>query len=89
MTLKILIVGLTTNRSKKIIKEHKILRDAFSEFELDFYFVESDSNDDTLKYLKLLCEEFENFAYTSLGDLKSKIPNRVSRITHCRNKYLE
>lgn len=89
MTLRILIVGVTRNRSKKIMNEHKILKDAFSEFEHEFYFVESDSNDDTLMYLKLLSEKFENFSYKSLGDLKSKIPNRVSRITHCRNKYLE
>jgi len=89
MTHRVLIVGVTRNCSKKILNEHKILKDAFSEFEQEFYFVESDSNDDTLSYLKLLDEEFENFSYKSLGELKSKIPNRVSRITYCRNKYLE
>ena len=71
MTHRVLIVGVTRNCSKKILNEHKILKDAFSEFEQEFYFVESDSNDDTLSYLKLLDEEFENFSYKSLGELKS------------------
>jgi hypothetical protein len=32
--------------------------------------------------------ELENFHFVSLGDLRSEIPDRIPRIRHCRNVYV-
>lgn len=48
--------------------------------------VESDSNDSTLAELESLRKEIPGFEYLSLGNLKGEIPERISRIRHCREE---
>jgi hypothetical protein len=56
---------------------------------LEWYIVESDSNDDTLIKLKYLSEIDKDFKYTSLGKIQNQIECRTERISYCRNIYLE
>ena len=55
---------------------------------LDVFLVESDSSDTTLKTLEKLHKRNE-IEFISLGDLQNEISDRISRIRHCRNKYVE
>jgi hypothetical protein len=50
--------------------------------------VESDSNDGTQEVLERQAEEHPTFNYKSLGSLEPEIPDRIQRISHCRNEYL-
>lgn len=55
---------------------------------LDVFLVESDSSDSTLNILKKM-EQNQQIEYISLGALQNEIPDRISRIRNCRNKYVE
>lgn len=57
--------------------------------EFDFLLIESDSKDATLYVLEFLSLQNQNFRYLSLGNLRSKIPERTERLSFCRNIYLE
>jgi hypothetical protein len=52
------------------------------------FIVESDSSDDTLVELKKLVDSDSRIRYVSLGDVASKIPDRIQRIRYCRNVYV-
>jgi hypothetical protein len=66
------------------------LGSAFAPFgRVGFLVIESDSSDSTLNELEKLSQNIADFKYKSLGNLADKIPNRVDRITYCRNAYLE
>ncbi len=85
----ILVVGILRNSSKTIQKEIENIARAFSDFRVSYFFVESDSQDNTVEKLNFLKSEIPGFNYISLGNLESKIPNRISRIAFCRNVYLD
>lgn len=85
---KFLIVGTVRNCEKIIKKQIKIINDAFINTALTkWLIVESDSDDNTLKVLKTLSHEL-NLKYVSLGSLYNKFPNRIHRLSVCRNYYL-
>lgn len=85
-----LIVGLVRDVSFDFEKNIRILDEAFQDFEeLSYYVVESDSSDETLLELERAKGYLNKFSYVSLGALSPKIPNRVERITFCRNAYLD
>lgn len=87
---KILLVGTVSNVSKTLSREVRIVSRALSDLELvGIYLVESDSQDFTLEVLSNLSKEIQGFDYLSLGDLRSTIPDRISRIRFCRNQYVE
>lgn len=86
----ILIVGTVSNVGKHLESEISVLKKAFSSFEIiHFYLVESDSTDNTLRVLRELSKNDKNFQFISLGNLRSKFPERISRIRHCRNVYVK
>jgi hypothetical protein len=86
---KLTIVGLVRSAEKTIEKEIQILTNAFCKnFEISYFLVESDSNDGTLEKLSNLEAEYGSFKFVSLGKLESVIPNRIERLSHCRNFYL-
>jgi hypothetical protein len=87
--MRILIVGLARNCEKNLQSEIENLMSCFEFADLKFLVVESDSSDGTLVILEKLSMTYFNFDFISLGNLARKIPNRVSRITFCRNRYLE
>jgi hypothetical protein len=87
---RILIVGIIRNGSKALSKEIETLATSFSLFgNVSFYIVESDSEDNTLNVLNQLKSTVENFEYTSLGNVRANIDERIARITYCRNAYVD
>ena len=84
-----LIAGLTRNCEANIKSNVKKINDAFSNSNsVQWIIIESDSNDETLKRLEELKEEFK-LDYYSLGKLQNKYSLRTERIARCRNEYLE
>jgi hypothetical protein len=55
--------------------------------DIDIFLVESDSTDPTLQVLSRI-EKTRYLEFVSLGALEAQIPNRVDRIRHCRNIYV-
>jgi hypothetical protein len=87
---KILIVGTISNASKKFTKDMRKIDSAFRRIaSVQYYFVESDSLDNTLDKLAEFERQFGSFSYTSLGSLRLEIPNRIERIRYCRNIYVQ
>jgi hypothetical protein len=87
---KILLVGTVSNVAKSIESELKIVQDAISVFSsYEIYLVESDSKDNTVNILKKIKSAQNNFNYLTLGEIRKKYPNRVERISRCRNHYVE
>jgi len=60
-----------------------------SYFKVDFYVVESDSQDSTVDKLVGLSQRLDNFSFLSLGELAGDFPDRLERLAFCRNKYME
>lgn len=86
----ILVVGLLCNAEKSIINEITRFKNSLSDFnEISFYLVESDSYDSTTSKLNFLKSNNNNFDFISLGELKKIMPERIERLTYCRNKYLD
>lgn len=56
--------------------------------EVDIYLVESDSTDSTIEVLAKLGKK-RNLKFVSMGILEDQIPNRIDRIRHCRNIYVD
>lgn len=90
MTFKILVVGLARNLESTLASNLKILERSFrDEYDVSFFIVESDSTDKTLEVLSKESLNYSNFNYLSLGNLTPKIPDRVARIAHCRDAYVD
>lgn len=88
--LNIVIVGTIRNVAKTLPKEVTRFNKLMGEFKrVQWLLIESDSTDKTPSVLKQLQESSPNFAYLSLGNLDSTIPERTERIAHCRNAYLQ
>ncbi len=85
------VVGLSRNVQRRVKREVKRINQQLIELGAQPYFcvVESDSTDATLKELEALSKEMAQFQYRTLGKLESQIPNRIERLVHCRNKYVE
>jgi hypothetical protein len=85
----VLILGLARNVSDYLESEIISLTHALSDFgKIGMFIVESDSEDSTVSVLNSLSGRFSNFSFVSLGKLSASIPNRVDRITYCRNRYI-
>lgn len=85
-----LIVGLVRDGEKTIESEIKHLAQVFKNFsQINWFIVESDSNDQTLAKLDILARDIPNFRYKSAGVLATAMPSRLVRLAHCRNLYLE
>ena len=87
---EVVILGLCRNVSLELENDVRRLLDSFQDFaSVHFRFVESDSTDSTLDVLKSLSARVPNFIFVSLGKLQEQIPERVARISHCRNICLD
>lgn len=86
----ILVTGLARNVEKHILNELPRIASAFRDFErVEFLIVESDSSDGTVSSLHQLSKTVGNFRFVSLGKLEDSIPDRIFRISHCRDFYLQ
>ena len=88
---EVLVTGLARDTSKRlpseILRLEKELKKTFSK--VYFFIVESDSTDETIEKLSDISQHNSNFKYISLGKLQSKVPNRIERLTYCRNVYVD
>lgn len=85
-----LVVGLVRNCEKHLKTDVIRLKSAFGKTkDLHWLLIESDSTDNTVSILSGLTNEIERFKYISLGTLRSKMPLRTERISHCRNMYVD
>jgi len=90
MNKKILLVGTVSNVAKTIEKELKVVLEALSVFDfVEVFLVESDSTDETVKILKKIASNNNNFKFIAMGKLKDKYPHRIARIAYCRNIYVK
>jgi len=87
---RILVCGLVRDVQHSICHEISRLSQSLKGFSgVHFYLVESDSKDCTLEELEKLRNSSIKLDFVSLGVLATAIPDRVERIRHCRNKYIE
>jgi hypothetical protein len=87
---RVLVVGLARNvertLEKEVLRINKILSEIYGE--VDFFIVESDSQDQTVKVLNSIAGSQRNFTFQTLGDLNLSFPHRIDRLRFCRNRYL-
>ena len=87
---KILLVGTVSNVARSIEDELNVVLKALSIFKgVEVYLVESDSIDSTTEILGQIKKTHENFNFVSKGMLSKTFPNRIDRISHCRNTYVK
>jgi len=88
--LNFLIVGTIRNCQREIFQTIKCLdKGLYFANKIEYFFVESDSNDNTLDSLKKLSRQKKNFRYETFGRLRTKLPIHTQRIAFCRNRCLE
>jgi len=88
--MNFLVVGTVRNCEKKIFKTIKCIENGLHfANKVEYFFVESDSEDMTLSSLEKLSKYKKNFSYESYGRLKSQKPLRTDRLALCRNRCLE
>ena len=88
--MNFLVVGTVRNCEKNIFKTIKCIDKGLNfANKLEYFFVESDSDDQTLKSLDKLSKKKNNFKFMSFGSLRTNIPLRTERLAICRNRCLE
>jgi hypothetical protein len=89
-SLSFLVCGTVRNVERTLQSDVNRLINAVGEqSKLDWYLVESDSVDGTVLKLDDLKSRLDGFNYLSLGRLSDVFPERIDRLIHCRNKYVE
>jgi len=87
---RILVVGIVRNCSKSLKSSTRSIKELLIGLgQVSFFLVESDSSDRTLAVLGEFAQEHPWFAYKTMGSLIDEVPERISRITKCRNVYIE
>ena len=88
--MNFLIVGTIRNCQRQIFHTIKCLdKGLYFANKIEYFFVESDSDDNTLNSLKKLSRQKKNFRYESFGRLRTKLPIHTQRLALCRNRCLE
>lgn len=90
ITKNILVTGLARNSEGLLSTEIKKIKIQLLVFfsEVKFLVIESDSSDNTVGELKKIKTTTPDFEFISLGMLEKKYPNRIQRLTKCRNAYV-
>ena len=84
-----LVVGTVRNASANVVSDLLRIVNALEEIlPTKAYVVESDSSDDTVTRLTELADKDSRIRFTSLGVVAVGIPDRIQRIRHCRNEYV-
>ncbi len=87
---RILIVGTVRNVEKTLARDVSIIDSALKEnWSKSYYFVESDSTDKSGEELERLKNKYTDVSFVCLGNLQTVIPNRIERIRHCRQVYVD
>ncbi len=86
---RILVVGTVSNVATQLNSDLKRIDESIGKFHtVEYFLVESDSRDKTLEVLNNMGDIRDSFQWKSLGSLAELIPDRVERIRHCRNEYV-
>ena len=84
-----LVVGTARNASANVAADLPRIVNALEELlPTKAYVVESDSSDDTVAKLTELADKDSRIRFSSLGVVANIIPDRIQRIRHCRNRYV-
>lgn len=84
-----LVVGTVRNASINVVSDLLRIVNALEEIlPTQAYVVESDSTDDTVERLTELAAKDSRIRFDSLGAMAVTIPDRIQRIRHCRNEYV-
>ena len=87
---KIVLVGTVSNAGKRLESDLlKVVRACEGLDLVKIFLVESDSSDNTVAILERLQCSLKNFSYVTLGKLGILYPDRIERIRHCRNVYVQ
>ncbi len=85
-----LVVGTVRNASKNIKGDLLRIVDSLDALLPTLGFVvESDSEDDTALLLRELALADNRIRFKSLGNIAPSIPDRIARLRHCRNEYVQ
>lgn len=84
-TRSFVVTGILRNAASTICADIERLASALSGHKVQWLLVESDSEDETVATLEKLSQEISDFRFISLGALRETMPERLERITHCRN----
>jgi len=85
-----LVVGTARNASSNIVSDLLRIVDSLEVVIPTFGFVvESDSDDGTVNLLENLSNRDSRIRFISLGHLTPQFPDRIKRLRHCRNAYVQ
>jgi hypothetical protein len=85
-----LVVGTVRNASKFVASDiSRIIQALDPIIPTVAFIVESDSSDKTIEKLTALSAKDSRVQFVSLGNLEPLFPERLERLKHCRNVYLE
>ncbi len=84
-TRSFIVTGILRNAARTIRADIERLATALAGNQVKWFLVESDSQDATVATLEELSTELKDFRFVTLGALQETIPDRLTRITHCRN----
>ena len=88
--MNFLVVGTIRNCQRQIFQTIKCLdKSLYFANKIEYFFVESDSDDKTLNSLERISKTKNNFSYESFGRLRTELPIRTERLALCRNRCLD
>ena len=84
------IVAVAKNIASSFQSDFQRITESFGAFKyVEWFIVESDSDDQSSILLKTLKDKGENLDFISLGNLTEQFPGRTERLAYARNKYLD
>lgn len=88
--MNLAVVGTVRNVANSLSRDVDLFRRTLNPIAKTFFhLVESDSEDETTSELSRIKSEYPNFDFTSLGEIRRRIPDRIERLIYCRNAYVE
>ena len=87
--LPMLVTGIVRNCGKTLESDVARIAAALADHPVQWLMIESDSSDDTVAVLEKLAARDTSFRFETLGALSQMFPDRLQRISHCRNLYVE
>ena len=86
----LLVAGVVRDGERRMRGDLERLRAATAGFgQVRWCIVESDSTDRTVPLLQGLRADWPGFDFISLGETRSRLPDRLARIANARNTYLD
>ena len=87
--IPMVVTGIVRNCGKTLESDVRRIGAALSGHPVQWLLIESDSTDNTVAVLEKLAARDSSFRFETLGALDQQIPDRLQRISYCRNLYVE